>query len=86
MRELLQSKRVSLNVAHVTDQDERAPSLIEAGVGVAIVPEHHSSPGIVKRPLVEAVAQRSIGFEWGDSENREEVDRFVAFARIARWP
>lgn len=86
MQTLLRSKGLHLDVAYVTDQDARALALVEAGVGFAIIPEHYTSSGIVKRPLLDATAQRSIGFEWGDIENREEVDQFVAFARTARWP
>tara|TARA_R110001583_G_scaffold81402_3_gene217262 strand:- start:632 stop:1504 length:873 start_codon:yes stop_codon:yes gene_type:complete len=85
-QELIRSSGVQLNVAYVTNQDDRALRLVEEGVGVAIIPEHQKSPGIVKRPLAEAPATRTIGFEWGEGENKEEVDRFVDFAATARWP
>ncbi|EAZ97503.1 LysR family transcriptional regulatory protein [Marinobacter sp. ELB17] len=85
-QDLIKSNGVRLDVAYVTNQDDRALTLVEEGVGVAIIPDNYDSPGIVKRPLVEATAKRSIGFEWGEGENREEVDRFVAFACTARWP
>lgn len=86
LKELMKSTGTRLNVAYVTNQDDRALALVEQGVGVAIVPEHYDSARIVKRPLTELTALRSIGFEWGESENQEEIDRFVAFASTARWP
>ena len=86
LQHLLKSTGTRLNVAYVTNQDDRALSLVEQGVGIAIVPEHYDSPNIVKRPLTELSAKRSSGFEWGISENQDEVDRFVDFASTARWP
>lgn len=75
-----------INLTYVTQQDDRALALVAAGVGVAIVPEHFDMPGIVKRPLTEVSATRCIGFEWGKSDNQDEIDRLMAFAATARWP
>lgn len=86
LREALKTAGVRLNVAYVTDQDDRALSLVEQGVGIAIVPEHYESPNVVKRPITELSATRSIGFKWGESENQTEIDRFIAFALTVRWP
>tara|TARA_R110002096_G_scaffold144754_2_gene301929 strand:+ start:58 stop:960 length:903 start_codon:yes stop_codon:yes gene_type:complete len=86
LQELMKSTGTRLNVSYVTNQDDRALSLVEQGVGIAIVPEHYDSPHIVKRPLTELSATRSIGFQWGTSENQEEIDRFVDFASTVRWP
>lgn len=85
-QELIRSSGVQLDVAYVTNQDDRALTLVEEGVGVAIVPEHQNRPGIVKRPLTEAPAIRTIGFEWGENDNQEEVGLFLDFATTARWP
>ncbi len=86
IQDLTKSGDVRMNVTYITSQDDRALSLVEAGIGIAIVPEHYASAGIVTRPLVEVAVKRSIGFEWGEDDNREEVDQFVAFACNARWP
>jgi len=86
LKEMMKSAGTRLNVAYVTNQDDRALALVEQGVGVAIVPEHYDSPNIVKLPLRELTALRSVGFEWGESENQEEIDRFVDFASTERWP
>jgi DNA-binding transcriptional LysR family regulator len=85
-QKLIKFSGVHLEVAYVTNQDDRALTLVEEGAGIAIVPEHHIRSGIVKRPLVDVSAMRSIGFEWGDSENREEIERFISFASVAQWP
>ncbi|MDO6562401.1 LysR family transcriptional regulator [Amphritea sp. 1_MG-2023] len=83
---LLKDSDVRLTVAYVTNQDDRALRLVEEGVGVAFMPEHYTSPGIVKRPLLNAAEQRTIGFTWAAGNNQDEVDQLVAFACTARWP
>jgi len=85
IQELLKAQNVRLNVTYVTDQDDRAVQLVKAGIGVAIVPAHYRSPDIVTCPLVEMKHNRSIGFAWGQSENSDEISRFVDFASTARW-
>lgn len=85
-QQLIKASGVRLNIAYVTNQDDRALKLVEEGVGVALIPEHYSSPSIVKRPLSDVAAQRTVGFEWGESDNLDEVDQLVAFASTARWP
>ncbi len=85
-QELLKANDVRLNIAYVTNQDDRALRLVEEGVGVAFIPEHYTSASIVKRPLLQAPGQRTIGFEWGAGENQSEIDQLVAFACTARWP
>lgn len=86
LKDLLKSSGVRLNVAYVTNQDDRALSLVEQGVGIAIVPEHYDSPNIIKRSLSELSALRSVGFEWGASDNEQEINQFVDFASTVRWP
>ena len=86
LRELLKTAGIKLNVAYVTNQDDRALFLVEKGVGVAIVPEHYESPNLVKRPISDLTATRSIGFEWGENENQAEIEQFIAFASTVRWP
>ncbi len=86
LQRLVDAGNLRLNVAYVTNQDERALKLVEAGVGFSIVPQHYSAPGIVKRPLQDVPAQRSVGFEWNNSENLDEIEAFLAFAGTARWP
>lgn len=82
----IKASGVRLNIAYVTNQDDRALKLVEEGVGVALIPEHYSAPGIVKRPLSDVAVQRTVGFEWGEPDNLDEVDQLVAFASMARWP
>ncbi|WP_372738434.1 LysR family transcriptional regulator [Neptunomonas sp.] len=85
IQELLKSRNVRLNSIYVTDQDDRALALVKAGIGIAIVPEHCRSAGIRTCPLVESKQKRSIGFMWGQSENKDEITRFVDFASAIRW-
>lgn len=82
---ILKAQDIRLNNAYVTNQDDRALTLVKAGIGVAIVPECYASADIVTRPLKDMPDLRSIGFEWGQGDNLDEVTRFVEFAATARW-
>jgi len=82
---ILKSLDIRLNSIYVTDQDDRAVALVKAGIGVAIVPEHYANQGIATCPLLESKQERTMGFEWGQSENRDEISQFVEFASTARW-
>jgi len=85
MEGLLKQHNIRLNMAYITNQDDRALALVEADVGIAIVPEHYATSRITTLPLVEDLSQRSIGFEWGESENLNEITQFVDFASTASW-
>ncbi|MDX2367826.1 MAG: LysR family transcriptional regulator [Colwellia sp.] len=82
---LLKQHNVQLNMAYVTTQDERALALVEAGVGVTIVPQHYTSSKIATLPLAEDQSKRAIGLEWGKNENLTEITKFVDFTRTASW-
>ncbi|HCH69411.1 MAG TPA: LysR family transcriptional regulator [Colwellia sp.] len=82
---LLKQHNVRLNMAYITNQDERALALVEAEVGVTIVPQHYTSSRITTLPLAEDQNKRAIGLEWGNSENLTEITQFVDFTRTASW-
>lgn len=86
LMESLKTREIRLNTTYITSQDDRALALVRSGVGIAIVPEHYNLPGIVKRPLTDITARRTIGFEWNPGDNQEEIDQLVAFASAAHWP
>jgi len=85
MVELLKKQEIRLNVAYITNQDDRAISLVESNVGVALVPEHYSSVKMVKVPLEGQPISRTVGFEWGENGSMEEVQRFVGYAKTVPW-
>ena len=82
---ILKALDIRLNNAYITNQDDRALTLVKEGIGVAIVPECYASADIVTRPLQDVPDLRSIGFEWGQGDSLDEVTRFVEFARGAPW-
>ncbi|EAR61307.1 LysR family transcriptional regulator [Neptuniibacter caesariensis] len=82
---LLKAHNVRLNLAYVANQDDRALALVSAEVGIAIVPQHYEVSNIVKLPLAEDQIMRSVGFEWGEGGNIDEVKQFVDFAATAPW-
>jgi len=85
MGELLKEKGLRLNVVYKTNQDDRAIALVEAGVGIAIIPQHYSSSAITKIGLTEIQSQRKIGFSWTDNSNLDEIMKFVDFSKTVPW-
>lgn len=83
--ELLKEKGVRLNVVYKTNQDDRAISLVEVGVGIAIIPQHYASTSIAKISLADLKAERQIGFEWTGESNKEEIEKFVDFSKTVPW-
>lgn len=82
---LLKEQNVRLNVSYMTDQDERALALVKAGVGISIIPKHYETVDIATSTLLDGEHSRAIGFEWGHSDNSEQIVRFIEFARTVRW-
>lgn len=82
---LIKHHNVQLNMAYVTNQDDRALALVEADIGLAIIPAHYASSRIITVPMAEDRHQRSIGFEWSESENMNEINQFINFASTASW-
>lgn len=83
--ELLKEKGVRLNVIYKTNQDDRALSLVEQGVGIAILPQHYESSLTTKVGLTELQLKRDIGFEWSDNPNLDEVNKFIDFSKTVPW-
>jgi len=83
--ELLKGQGLRLKVVYRTSQDDRAISLVEAGVGFAILPRHYGSSSFTAVSLAEALPERQIGFAWTGETNLDEVRKFVDFARTVPW-
>jgi len=70
-------------MTYITNQDERVLALVEANVGLAMIPEHYTSSHIKTLPLAENQSKRVIGLEWGESDNLSEVIKFADFSCTA---
>lgn len=82
---LLKQQGLRLNLVYVTNQDDRAVSLVKEGLGVAILPQHYITHPLVGVPLQEDASQRVVGFQWQPGERQDEVDRLVEFATTLPW-
>jgi len=85
MQGLLKQHGVRLNLAYVTNQDDRALALVKEGVGISILPHHYVPHPLVAVPLQEDSSQRVVGFQWQPGERQQEVDRLVEFATTLPW-
>lgn len=82
---LMREKGVKPRVVCQTQQDERALELVRAGFGVALLPELFSADGVVKMPIKDFQANRTVGLKWHTAKNSETIERLCTFARTHPW-
>lgn len=81
----LETHGVNVRVVYRTDQDDRAFSLVAAGIGVAFTPAHFDVPGIKQVPVQDLGIVRTIGLMWLHEHNDGHIDEFARFAESHRW-
>jgi len=81
----LESRGIKVRVVYRTDQDDRAFSLVAAGIGVAFTPAHFDVPGIEQVPVQDLGIVRTIGLMWLHDHGDELIDEFARFAESHRW-
>jgi len=82
---LLAARGIKPRIAYVTDQDDRALSLVSAGVGVAIVPELFEVPGIVQVSLADLNIVRRISVYWSSGVGHKHLADFIKIASTHDW-
>lgn len=82
-------QNVRPRLVYRTPQDERALSMVAAGLGFTTLPESYVHPGVAKVRLVGYDFRRRVGLLMGDPhwnrDSRAIIDRFVAFAQSLPW-
>jgi LysR substrate binding domain/Resolvase, N terminal domain len=80
----LESRAVTLKVMYKTDQDDRAPALVAAGVGLALFPAHFEMPAVKKVAVSDLGLSRAIGLLWS-REREYDLKEFITFAECHCW-
>jgi DNA-binding transcriptional LysR family regulator len=83
--EALDTRGVKIRVVYRTDQDDRAFSLVVAGIGVAFTPAHFDVPGIKQVPVQDLGIVRTIALMWLREHGEGHIEEFTRFAESHRW-
>ncbi|MAL79821.1 MAG: LysR family transcriptional regulator [Sneathiella sp.] len=76
---------VSPNIVFRTDQDDKALALVSAGLGLCMMPDILSAPGIALLPVDGINIGRSIGLLWRKTEENDLIRSFQMFATSHGW-
>jgi DNA-binding transcriptional LysR family regulator len=82
---LLADRGIRTHIVYKTDQDDRALSLIAAGLGVALMPTLYDSADVRRIKVREFDAERIIELQWNADTVDERLKSFIAFATSYNW-
>ncbi len=72
-------------IIYWADNEEWVISLVQAGLGVTIMPVWMDIPGIVYVPFDDLILSRKIGLKFRSRQSSSYVDQFRLFARSHNW-
>jgi DNA-binding transcriptional LysR family regulator len=76
---------VNPHIVFRTDQDEKAVSFVEAGLGLCMLPDIHCTTNVAQIPVEGINIGRTIGLTWQQSEDNELIQSFRLFAASHEW-
>jgi DNA-binding transcriptional LysR family regulator len=82
---LLADRGIRTHIVYKTDQDDRALSLIAAGLGVALMPTLYDSADVRRIKVREFDAERIIELQWNADAVDERLKSLIAFATSYNW-
>jgi DNA-binding transcriptional LysR family regulator len=80
LRDALASSGVKVCLVYETDRDDRALSLVAAGIGLALVPRNSGAPGVKQIPVTGLNVSRSVGLVWPREREDCSLKEFISFA------
>jgi DNA-binding transcriptional LysR family regulator len=81
----LACRGIDIRVVYKTDRDDRALTLVRAGLGLAFVPGHFQEPFVKQVPLTDFGVSRTVGLVWPRERENSALKEFVAFAARHCW-
>jgi DNA-binding transcriptional LysR family regulator len=82
---LLKDHGVKTHVVFKTDQDDRALSLVAAGLGLALMPTLFHASDVRRVRVRELSFERVIELRWNVHSTDNRLERLVAFATSFNW-
>ena len=83
--QLMIDRGVRTHVVFKTDQDDRALSLIAAGLGVALMPALFDAENIRKVKVRDFHTERIIVLEWNTGTVDERLSKLIAYMGSYNW-
>jgi DNA-binding transcriptional LysR family regulator len=82
---LLSTLGIKTRPVYKTDQDDRVLSLVEAGMGLAIIPSQPVNDRIRKVDIADLDIERTIGLRWSPKRGHDELSKLIEFAGTFDW-
>jgi DNA-binding transcriptional LysR family regulator len=82
---LLSTRGIRTRPVYNTDQDDRALSLVEAGMGLALMPSQPVSDQVRQVDIADLEIQRTIGLRWSPKRTDSELLDLLAFTATFDW-
>lgn len=83
--QILAAADVQPNIVYRASHEEWVIALIEAGLGVSIMPHWQGLTNIVYLPISDIDFQRTVGVKWRRQHSSELVEQFCRFAVSHSW-
>ena len=83
--EILDAAKICPQVVYRASHEEWVISLIQAGLGISIMPHWDGILGVVYLPISDLDFQRTVGLKWRVSQQSELVEKFRHFAASHSW-
>jgi DNA-binding transcriptional LysR family regulator len=82
---LLAARGIKTRPVYRTDQDDRVLALVEAGMGLALMPSQPVNDRMHKIDIVDFDMERTIGLRWSPKRADRELAELLAFAPTFDW-
>jgi DNA-binding transcriptional LysR family regulator len=82
---LLSMHGIKTRSVYRTDQDDRVLALVEAGMGLALMPSQPFNDRVRKVDIVDFNFERTIGLRWSPKRADGELSELLAFAATFDW-
>ncbi|MEM7772671.1 MAG: LysR family transcriptional regulator [Cyanobacteria bacterium P01_E01_bin.6] len=83
--QILDAANIRPKVVYRASHEEWVISLLQAGLGLCIMPFWRGIPGIVYLPVSDLDFQRTVGVKWRSPQPSELVTQFCRFASSHNW-
>lgn len=83
---LFAAEGVDPQVIYLADREEWAITMVQAGLGITIMPVWAGLSDIVYIPITGYNLSRTVGLKWRANQNSEIINKFRFFAAQYSWP
>ncbi|MFT6556554.1 LysR family transcriptional regulator [Sneathiella sp.] len=78
-------ENINPNIIFRTDEDDKALSLVQSGVGLCVIPDMLSYPGVELVPIDQLNIAKTLGLSWRHGKKNDIMEVFRLFASSHNW-